>query len=210
MCAVPGHSASTTPIEHSIAAARDGSFSALGQLLDYYRAYLLHIANEELAEQVGPKASPSDLVQETFLDAARDFRHFEGGNDLELRAWLRQILRNNLRDAEKRWLHTQKRAGGDVSLDADVVREQILRKVQANTPSPSTLLLTEEDRRRVRTALRKLSGEYQQVIQLRTFEGRTFQEVGEQMDRSSEAARKLWARAIERLGEILLETGEDG
>ncbi len=63
--------ASSVPIDVSIVAARGGSFTALGQLLDHYRDYLLRIANTELESDLAPKVNPSDLVQDTFLQAAK-------------------------------------------------------------------------------------------------------------------------------------------
>lgn len=192
------------PIEHSIVAAKDGSFSALGQLLDHYRDYLLKIANDELASDLVVKAAPSDLVQETFLQAARDFPKFQGGTEEELRAWLRRILLRNLQDTAKCWLGTQKRAGLEASLDDSQTLRLLPNELTAPGPSPSTLFRTDEDRRRVRRALARLPEEYRQAIELRTFRGLTFQEAGAAMNRSGEAVRKLWSRAIERLGEELL------
>ena len=63
-------------VECSIISAQDGSYAAIGQLFDLYRDYLLRVANEELQTDLVPKVAASDLVQETFLQAARDFRKF--------------------------------------------------------------------------------------------------------------------------------------
>src|SRR5262245_48322024 len=91
-------SASRAPAatEDLIAAARRGGWSALGRLLDDCRPYLLLIANQELPPDLWAKAGPSDLVQETFLEAQRDFAQFRGGTEAELLAWLRALLVHNL------------------------------------------------------------------------------------------------------------------
>ena len=52
-------------------------------------------------------------------------------------------------------------------------------------------------------ALGRLSDVYRQVITWRYQEERSFEEIGQLLRRSPEAARKLWARAIERLQEEL-------
>src|SRR5258708_6099511 len=44
------------------------------------------------------KVAPSDLVQETMADAVRDFADFEGENEAQFLAWMRQILLYNLPD----------------------------------------------------------------------------------------------------------------
>jgi RNA polymerase sigma-70 factor (ECF subfamily) len=95
---------------NSIRAARDGSESAVGQLLHHYRGYMLSLANDEISVDLVIKVAPSDLVQETCLQAARDFPCFEGATEAELRAWLRQIL-SNLLDLTTIRGHA-KRAGG--------------------------------------------------------------------------------------------------
>jgi RNA polymerase sigma-70 factor, ECF subfamily len=83
-----------------LAAARAGNPAALGQLLDGYRNYLWLLARAQTNAALRSKASPSDLVQDTFLEAYRAFRDFEGTGEAALLAWLRRILiRNSIADA---------------------------------------------------------------------------------------------------------------
>jgi RNA polymerase sigma-70 factor (ECF subfamily) len=56
-----------------MALARDGDQSALGKLLDLYRNYLRLVARSLIGAGLRVKLEPSDLVQETFLKAHRDF-----------------------------------------------------------------------------------------------------------------------------------------
>src|SRR5262252_7421230 len=79
-----------------LGAARAGSTEALGQLLDGCRDYLCLVAERELDPDLRAKGGISDLVQETMLDAVRDFQQFGGTTEGELLAWLRCLLRNNL------------------------------------------------------------------------------------------------------------------
>lgn len=53
--------------------AQAGSNSSLGQLLQRYSAYLNLLASEELGSDIKVKTSASDLVQDSFLEAKRDF-----------------------------------------------------------------------------------------------------------------------------------------
>lgn len=66
-------SRSTVKLANWIAAARDGSDDALGESLEACRAYLLLVARQEIDPALMAKAGASDLVQETFLEAQRDF-----------------------------------------------------------------------------------------------------------------------------------------
>ena len=75
-----------------LAAARAGSREALGRVLEGCRRYLLGVAEGELDPDLRSKGGASDIVQETFLEAQRDFARFQGSSPEELRAWLRQVL----------------------------------------------------------------------------------------------------------------------
>jgi RNA polymerase sigma-70 factor (ECF subfamily) len=77
--------------------------------------------------------------------------------------------------------------------------------VPARDPSPSLCASTREQIVRLQTALLALDDEKQRVLRLRHQEQLTFVEIGQHMDRSEEAARKLWGRAVEELRQRLKE-----
>jgi WD40 repeat protein/serine/threonine protein kinase len=79
-----------------IEAARGGSAEALGYLLELFRPYLLRLARLYLERDLNATVDASDLVQETIVDAKRQFTDFHGTADGELRAWLRPILDKKL------------------------------------------------------------------------------------------------------------------
>ncbi len=64
-------------------------------------------------------------------------------------------------------------------------------------------LLADERRVEVRAALDRLPDEYREVLLLRCRDGCSFEEIGQRLNRSANAAQKLWARALERLREEL-------
>ena len=61
-----------------IQAAKAGSPEPLGQLLQTCRNYLLLVAAHELPPELRAKGGASDLVQETFLIAQKQFPRFDG------------------------------------------------------------------------------------------------------------------------------------
>src|SRR5260370_27853733 len=85
-----------------LTSARAGSREALGQALDCCRNYLLKVAQRELDPDLRAKGGASDLVQETFLEAQRDFAQFQGSSEVELRAWLSRLLVNNVCNFSRR------------------------------------------------------------------------------------------------------------
>jgi RNA polymerase sigma-70 factor (ECF subfamily) len=185
---------------HDLPAARAGSREALGQVLEACRAYLLRIANEGLSDDLQAKGGASDLVQETFLEAHRDFARFEGNTEAELLAWLRCLLLNNVANFARCYRTTGKRqVGREVRLESgDSSRSEGVGFI-ADTSSPSTEAMAHEKAEAVARALERLPEDYRRVITLRNHERREFDDIGRLMERSTDAARRLWSRAIERL-----------
>ncbi|HJZ54467.1 MAG TPA: sigma-70 family RNA polymerase sigma factor [Gemmataceae bacterium] len=185
-----------------LAAARDGSPEALGEALEACRLYLLGVADRELDPALKPKGGASDLVQETFLEAQRDFAGFGGDSEAELLAWLRRLLLNNLANFARHYRQTDKRRlDREVGLDPGGASG--CPGVADDTPSPSGRLMADERAEEVRRAVERLPEEYRRVLTLRYQEDRPFEEIGKLMGRTSNAVRKLWARAVERLEQEL-------
>src|SRR5438128_12586041 len=107
--ASPHQAPQAGPAELLIAAARAGSTEALGQVLETCRQYLLLVANQQVPPELAAKLAPSDLVQETFLKAHREFAQFQGRTEAELLGWLRRILLNNLVSFSRQYEGTDKR-----------------------------------------------------------------------------------------------------
>lgn len=186
--------------EELIGAARNGSKQAIGELFELCRPYLLKIANRKLDPALHSKAGGSDLVQETFLEAQKDFDRFDGSRKSELLVWLRRILLNNLADFTRRYRKARMRdAGAEVSLDVRELAHHWQAWLATGSASPSSAARGNEQVELLERALAKLPEHYRRVIRLRHQENRTFKEIGDQLGRTSEAARKLWARAIGRL-----------
>jgi RNA polymerase sigma-70 factor (ECF subfamily) len=186
--------------------AHAGSAAARGELLELCRRYLLLIANQKLETELQAKGGASDLVQETFLEAHRDFAQFEGKTHAEVLAWLRQILLNNLSNFRRRYAASDKREiSRELSLDGSGPDGELKRSLATDASSPSGRAAANEESAALDRAVGQLAPEYQEAILLRHEQGLSFAEIGLLMDRSADAARKIWARAICRLREELDE-----
>ncbi|MBX7169058.1 MAG: RNA polymerase sigma factor [Pirellulales bacterium] len=184
--------------------ARAGSHSSLGLLFETFRDYLLCIARDELADDLRPKISASDLVQQTLLEAHQGFRHFQGQSPEEVQAWLRRVLLNNVLDATKQFRQAERRAvNREVSVGADdSARAEALALIDPG-PSPSWLAVAAEERRSLMAALDELPAHYRTAIVLRNLQFQTHEQVASELGLSTDAARKLWGRAIVALAKRL-------
>ena len=87
--------------------ARSGSTAALGRLFETYQPDLLRTAEADEERLLRTKADGTDLVQQAFLEAHRDWPQFRGETPAELLTWLRQILHHKLANLS-RWFHNRK------------------------------------------------------------------------------------------------------
>lgn len=187
-----------------------GSSSAIGELLDHYRGYLWAVANEELSPELVRKIAPSDLVQEASYEATRSFPKFEGTTESELRAWLRKILIYNLRDAEKRFREALMRdCSRETYIHGSADESGTGVQLVSPEPTPSHLLIAAEFQQCLAEALQTLSEEQRRVLELRSYSGLSFEEIGTAIGKSGEAARKIWTRTIEELSGKVVNDDSD-
>jgi RNA polymerase sigma-70 factor (ECF subfamily) len=182
---------------------------ALGQLLELYRNYLTLLARLKIGRQLQGKVDAADLVQETFLEAHRQFPRFQGTAEGEFLGWLRQILAGNIAHLIRRYCGTQRR---DVRLERQL--EEELEQAShcfhlglvAKQSSPSQRAVRREQSVLLADALENLPEDYREVILLRHVQGLSFPDVARHMGRSVARVEKLWIRALDRLRHLLPDT----
>lgn len=188
---------------------RAGHQAALGALLDTCRTYLLLVANRGLPDDVRRKVGASDLVQETFLQAQQVFERFQGESPEELRAWLVAILENKLAQARRHYLGTAMRdVGREVPFAGGSTGPGIDEAIDPGAEPPSAIYAAVEEAQKLDAAMKRMPGDYQTAIELRNLERKSFAELGVALDRSADAARKLWLRAFARLQKELGLSGD--
>ena len=199
--------------EALIAEARQGMRESLGRLLQTYANYIKLVAAAQVGARLQVRVSPSDIVQETFLQAHRTFDQFRGRTEAEFLAWLQRILASQLTHLYEKHMLAEKR---------DVRREVSLHEVGArlerstarlasvladDAPSPSSRAMQHERAVMLADELAELPPDYRQVLLLRNLEGMSFAEVAERMQRSAGAVRMLWLRAVDKLRQQLADKG---
>ena len=192
----------TSDPEQLLLQAQAGDVTALGQLLEKYQSYLMLLARLQIGRRLQGKVDPADLVQETFLNAHRDFAKFRGDTEAEWISWLREILACNLAHLIRRYLGTQRR---DVRLERELKQDlnhssQVLgQSLMTPQSSPSQSASRREQAVLLADALEKLPEDYREVIILSHLESLSFSEVALRMGRSVDSVKNLWARALARL-----------
>jgi RNA polymerase sigma-70 factor (ECF subfamily) len=180
---------SSIEFAQKLGAAHAGSSEALGQVLTLCRPYLLRIARQQLGSDLRAKSGESDLVQETFLEAHQTFERFHGTSARELYAWLCCMLRHRAAMVGRQFRTTAKRRlGCEIPSCSPRIDD---------SGTPSTQATANEQIRLVIGAIARLSDDHRRVLALRYEQGLKFEEIGQLMGRSADAARMLWTRALE-------------
>lgn len=187
--------------------AREGDDSCRQRLFALGRSYMGLVARAQLESWLRVKVDASDLVQQTMLEAHRDFSRFEGGTEKEWIGWLRRILAHNCADWIRAYRGTAKRgAAREVPLRrADDTQSFAAPEPAAPGNTPSQEFFQQDMELRMAEALERLPADYREVIMLRNLQRLPFNEVADRMDRSRPAAQMLWMRAIKRLQEVLAD-----
>ena len=187
------------PADDLLARARRGDADALGRLLEAQRASLRQQAERQLHGRLAARVDPSDVIQQTFLEAHRCFAQFEGGRGPEWEAWLRRILDHRIALAVRDHVLLQKR---------DLRREQPLDdsgspgagpELAAGHSSPSQRAIRGEEVQRLVAALAVLPPDQREAVRLRHLEGQPLDAIARQMGRSLAATAGLIKRGLQAL-----------
>jgi RNA polymerase sigma-70 factor, ECF subfamily len=190
---------------------RSGDRDALVGLFDYYRPRLQQMLWLRMDARVAARFDASDVLQEAYLDAARQIQAYLQQPQVAIYVWLRQLAWERLLNLQRQHLGAKCRAvEREVPLPGDS-SALLAKALLAPGPSPSQALLQEELRRRLQRALEKLKAPDRDVILMRHYEEMSNGEVAQALSLSASAATMRYGRALFRLKEILLAdlaTGE--
>jgi RNA polymerase sigma-70 factor (ECF subfamily) len=185
--------------------ARAGDAAARGRLLEEYRHYLRLLARTLIGQAIRARIDDSDLVQETFLKAHREFDGFAGATEPELVAWLRQILVRSLADQARKHRSKVRDYRREKSLEEMLDRSSVAAQAAMAAPhsSPSAHAGRREHAVLLANALDRLPADYREVFILRNLEHVSVDQIAARMGRSTNAVYKLWYRAMAALKQEL-------
>ena len=166
------------------------------------RPWLQMIADRELPDRLRGRIDTSDIVQQTLVKAWQGESQFKGDSHEQRLAWLRSIMKNTIRDHQRRLLGTGKRGMGREHAATDAFASGapgLTQHAVAKGPSVSGVLMAAEQRIALEQSLTQLSKEQRQVIELRHFEGVSVAEIAMRMDKTESAVRMIWVRALRNL-----------
>jgi RNA polymerase sigma-70 factor (ECF subfamily) len=180
----------------------------LDQALERFRDYLLLLSRVRLQARLRGKLDPSDVVQQTLLEAHRDRDQFHGRTVAEQAAWLRQILARNLANVGRDMQRGKRDVKRERSLEA-ALEESASRLdnfLAADQSSPSERASRSEEVLRLAQALTRLPENQREAIILRHWHGLSLEEIGTELGCKPTAVTGLLHRGTQNLRKLLTES----
>jgi RNA polymerase sigma-70 factor (ECF subfamily) len=165
--------------------ACQGEREAFGELVRCHQAGVYNVALRMLGEQ----REAEDAAQETFIRAFRAIRSLDP--ERPPGPWFRKIAVNACLNRLERQ--------GTLELEDEA-------SLPSPDPGPEPQIIQRERSRLVRAALLKLPPRYRAAIELRHFQGLSYTEMAEVLDRSLSDVKSDLFRARKSLAKILKDT----
>ena len=146
-----------------------------------------------------------DIVQEVMIRAIKGFENFELRDEKAFLHWISQLVQNQIRDLAD-YHHAEKR---DVNKEIPSVKNSDSdRSVLSTLPAksiyrPSFQFQLKQDVLELEAAMDQLTEQQKEVVVMRQYEGLSFKEIGEAVNCSEDAARMQFARALDKLTDIM-------
>jgi RNA polymerase sigma-70 factor (ECF subfamily) len=154
------------------------------------------------------RIDPSDVLQESYLEASRQLAAYLKDPSIPFYLWLRLITGQKLLALHRYHLGTQERdAGREVSLYRGALpaasSAALAAQLLGHGSRPSEAVMRAERSLRLQDALNSMDPLDREVLALRHFEQLSNAETAQVMGLRESAASKRYVRALQRLKEIL-------
>ena len=188
--------------------AADGDRDAVAALFARHRDRLEQMVLLRLDRRLQSRLDPADVLQETYLEAARRIAEVARTPSTSVYVWLRFLAGQKLVDLTRHHLGSKMRdAGQEISLHRGALPQassvSLAAQLLGRFTSPSRAAIRAETQLRVQEALNSLDPIDREVLALRHFELMTNGEVAQVLGLSKAAASNRYVRALKRLKEIL-------
>jgi RNA polymerase sigma-70 factor (ECF subfamily) len=196
--------------------AAQGDNQAWESLLSDNRMRLRRMVSLRMDRRLQGRIDPSDVIQESCVEAAQRLREYAKNPSVPFFVWLRWIVGQRLMEQHRRHLGAQGRdASRDVSLYQgnfpEATTADLAANLLANITTPSQAAIRIEEQRRLQDALDSLDPINREILVLRHFEQLSNGEAAEVLELDKSTASKRYTRALIRLKEVIVAMpgGED-
>ena len=163
--------------------------------LQRFRPLLKALADDLLYYDLRKKVDPSDVVQQTMVEAIKSRSQFRGDSDAAKAGWLKAILRNVVHGLLRRYHRDRRNMSLEQSLDNSMHSSLGIQLVDT-VESPSFRERMEEDKRWIQETMALLNEQQRRAMVMRYWQDMSLEEIGKAMDKKPEAVASLLYRAM--------------
>ena len=185
---------------------RGGDQSALAELFAQHRDKLRRMVELRLDHRLGGRVSPSDVLQEAYIDALKRVEHYFEKPDQPFFGWLRLVVGQRLADTHREHLAQKRNAAKEVPIHRGAPGASsacLAAFLVGNLSSPSGAAQKHETFALLEEALNTMDPLDREVLALRHFEELSNAETADLLGIQSAAASKRYVRALAKLKQIL-------
>lgn len=190
-----------------LSSLESGDSRAFDELFERHRPFLRRVIEIRLDGKLRSRVDPSDIVQETHLDAYRRLDDYLERRPMPFRLWLRKTACERVMMAHRKHVQASRRSIDRETSLASRSSDQLAEQLLASGISPSQAIGRGELARRVRQAVQQLPEIDREILLLRHFEGLSYREAAQLLEVEEAAARKRYGRALVRLSKLLADNG---
>jgi RNA polymerase sigma-70 factor (ECF subfamily) len=183
-----------------------GDREAFNRLFERHRSALTEFIDLRLDPGVRTRVDPSDVVQETQMEAFRRLGDFLERRPMPFRMWLRKTAFDRITKA-RRFHRAGRRTVGREAALPDRSSLILARQFLARDLSPSQQLADRELVQRIRQVLDRLTESDRQILLMRNVENLPYEEAACLLNVDAVTARKRYGRALLRLRKLLRDDG---
>lgn len=186
---------------------RSGNREAFNELFDRHRDQLRNAIQLRLDRRLRARVDPSDVVQETQLEAFRRLDDYLARQPMPFDLWLRKTAQERVSNLRRDHLHTARRSVHREQRFPEESSMLIAATLLSRSSSPSRNVAQREYNRLVTEAVNELSEFDREIILMRNVEGYTHCQIALVLDISHDAVRQRYGRALVRLQQRLAAKG---
>jgi RNA polymerase sigma-70 factor (ECF subfamily) len=191
-----------------VAALKSDGHQALATYFETVKPRLKQIVKFRLDQRLGGRVSDSDVIQETYVRAAKRIDSFLEKEDMPFFVWLRLEVSQKLQEIHRYHFGAEKR---DARKEANLYQNNntgqtsiaLAAHLVAQMTSPSRVVERAEQHSYLQNALEEMNELDREVIALRHFEELSNIETAKILNIETAAASKRYIRALKRLKEIM-------
>ena len=188
--------------------AAQGDTAGWGQLLAAHRERLRRMVGLRLDRHLQGRIDPSDVIQETYLEAWTRLPEYLGNPAVPFFIWLRFLTGQKLVTLHRHHLGRRMRdAGREISLHQGAMPEAssaaLAAQLLGRDTRPSEAAIRLELKIRLQEALNSMDAVDREVLSLRHFEQLSRAETAQVLGMRESAVSKRYVRALEKLRDIL-------